>query len=211
MQNKCLKTGTAWFWRTSVLVYLYFLVCHIREFHLLRALSWMAGGFDWLGKAYCLQLMAWNAAFCESTTPFSSGVFLFLIWLMAFAFFVSGSGYCVWTQMPHIRLEGRTTHSWKDKAWADEAALAWSSKGHDTNTTGCPRSHFGTSKPYASSLAHLCRFYSWVGYRFFCLQRFYSRYISAEPTWSNGNVGPRMLRDTRLSARIHSSRRLVRI
>ena len=25
MQNKCLKTCTAWFWRTSVLVYSYFL------------------------------------------------------------------------------------------------------------------------------------------------------------------------------------------
>ena len=47
MQNKCLKTGTAWFWRTSVLVYLYFLVVHITELNLLRALSWMAGGFDW--------------------------------------------------------------------------------------------------------------------------------------------------------------------
>ena len=94
MQNKCLKTGTAWFWRTSVLVYLYFLVVHITELNLLRALSWMAGGFNWLGKAYCLQLMVWNAAFCESTTPFCSGVFV-LIWLLASAFVASGSGY--WT------------------------------------------------------------------------------------------------------------------
>ena len=66
MQNKCLKTGTASFWRTSVLVYLYFLVCHKRKLNLLRALSSMAGGFNWLDKAHCLKFMVWNVAFCES-------------------------------------------------------------------------------------------------------------------------------------------------
>ena len=93
MQYKCLKTCTGWFWRISVLVYLYFLVVHITELNLLRALSWMAGGFNWLGKAYCLQLMVWNAALCESSMPFRSGVFV-LIWLLASAFVASGSGYC---------------------------------------------------------------------------------------------------------------------
>ena len=65
MQNRCLKTGMAWFWLTRVLVYLYFLVVHMRELNLLRALSWMAGEFDSWGKAYCLPLVVWNAAFCE--------------------------------------------------------------------------------------------------------------------------------------------------
>ena len=36
---------------------IFILFCHIRELNLLRALSWMAGGFDWLGKAYCLHHM----------------------------------------------------------------------------------------------------------------------------------------------------------
>ena len=67
MQNKCLKTGTASFQRTSVLVYLYFLVCHKRKLNLLRALSSMADGFNWLDKGqHCLKFMVWNVAFCES-------------------------------------------------------------------------------------------------------------------------------------------------
>ena len=76
MQNICLKTGAAWFWRTNVLVYFYFLVFHIKELNLLRALSWMAGGFDYLGKAYCLQFIVWNTAYCDSSTPFCSAVFI---------------------------------------------------------------------------------------------------------------------------------------
>ena len=34
--------------------------------NLLRALSSMADGFNWLDKGHCLKLMVWNVAFCES-------------------------------------------------------------------------------------------------------------------------------------------------
>ena len=73
------------------LVYLYFLVVHITELNLLRALSWMAGGFDWLGKAYCLQLMVWNAAFCESTMAFCSVIFTCNCHFFAFVVLLRGS------------------------------------------------------------------------------------------------------------------------
>ena len=92
MQNKCLKTSTAWFWRPSVLVYLYFVVINVTELNLLRALSWMAGGFDYFGRAYCLQFILCNTAYCDSTIPFCSAVFV-LIWLLTSAFVAPGSGY----------------------------------------------------------------------------------------------------------------------
>ena len=81
MQNRCLKTGTAWFWRTSVLVYLYFHLVHITELNLFRTLSSMACGFEWLGKA-CILLTAYLRP--------SAQVCFHVHLLVAFVFVVNG-------------------------------------------------------------------------------------------------------------------------
>ena len=54
----------------------------------------MAGGFDWLGKAYGLQL-TYGMKCCILWIDHAFQLRLVIYWVIAFAFVASGSGYCI--------------------------------------------------------------------------------------------------------------------
>ena len=92
MQNRCLKSGTAWCWWKNVLVCSYFLVIgHMRELNLLRAFV-----------LNCLKFMVCNAAFCESArAPTRTPIMHFLCIVYSYIF------ACI--VLRNLKLPGATT------------------------------------------------------------------------------------------------------